>query len=143
MTTKFAGCAACAALGLTLFVGCGEKTHQVRGTITWQGQPVPVGVVQFEPSKDLGDAPTGFAVIKDGRFATEPLRGCLPGPHIARIKGFDGKLPPLPPAVAAERIAGYDDEPSLETGTPLFDETTLAVDIAQDAELRIELPNQL
>jgi len=121
--------------------GCGKDTHQVRGTVTWQGEPVPVGVVQFEPAKEMGDAPSGFALIEDGKFVTEPGRGCFPGPHIARLKGFDGNPSELDESLAAERIPGYEDEPSLAVGTPLFENVTVEVEItAGDNQLTFDLP---
>jgi hypothetical protein len=128
------------AVAAALVAGCGEDTHEVRGIVTWQGEPVPVGVVQFEPTTAMGDAPTGFALIQQGRFVTEPQRGCLPGPHLARIKGFDGKPLPLDPALAAERVPGYDDEPPLAAGTPLFEDVLMEVDIVRGVELKLELP---
>ena len=124
-----------------LLAGCGDNRHEVRGIVTWHGEPVPKGVVYFEPSKELGDIPTGFALIDNGRFRTEPDSGCHPGPHVARIKGYDGKPKPLDVSLAAERIPGYEDEPSLAVGETLFEEVTVPVEIVVGRdELEFHLP---
>ena len=124
-----------------LLVGCGDSTHQVHGVVTWNGQPVPQGVVYFEPTKQMGDVTTGFALIENGQFATEPDSGCYPGPHVARIKGYDGNPSPLDVSLAAERIPGYEDEPSLAVGEVLFEEVTVPVKIFANGDaLTFHLP---
>lgn len=81
---------------LATFAGCwngGPKLIDVRGTITYKGQPVPKGVIFFDPDASKGhDGPQGHATITDGKFDTRDKgsRGVVAGPHLARIHGFDG-----------------------------------------------------
>ncbi len=64
-----------AAAGALWIAGCGAgnepKTYHVSGTVTFAGKPVPVGTILFVP--DAGKAnrgPTGYAVIREGKFDT-------------------------------------------------------------------------
>lgn len=75
--------------------GCarGPQTYHVSGQVTFQGQPLPAGVIYFDPDpKRQNTGPQGYAYIKDGRFDTALLdgRGVVGGAYIARIEGFDG-----------------------------------------------------
>jgi hypothetical protein len=87
------------AIGLmccVLALGCarGPQTYHVSGQVTFQGQPLPRGVIFFDPDpKRQNTGPQGYAYIKDGRFDTsqEDGRGVVGGAYIARIDGFDGK----------------------------------------------------
>ncbi|MGE3807700.1 MAG: hypothetical protein AB7K24_23810 [Gemmataceae bacterium] len=77
-----------------LLVGCGQSDgrHQIKGTITWQGNPVPAGSIVFEPDTAKGNqGPAGVAEIHEGRFITGPEFGARSGPHIARFQLCDGK----------------------------------------------------
>jgi hypothetical protein len=76
--------------------GCSKSNRmRVFGTVTWKGQPVPCGVIQFSPdsSKPGVKGPTGFAFIVDGKYDSSATasKGCMPGPHIVSISGADGK----------------------------------------------------
>jgi hypothetical protein len=127
-------------------LGCGgSEQFPVHGTVTFRGEPVPVGTVTLEPAKSLGDiAPTGFAVIENGRFETDPERGCVAGPHVARIVGYDGEPLPIEEEMAAEVIPGHEDEPGLAVGSPIFAEYTCEVDIeGPGSELELEVPAEL
>ena len=84
-------------LGLLLIVastGCdsGPKTYHLKGTVTYQGKPVPAGNILFEPDGSQGnEGQAGFAKIKDGKYDTSlEGQGVLGGPHQVRITGFDG-----------------------------------------------------
>jgi hypothetical protein len=73
--------------------GCGgeERLYHVAGTVTFDGKPVPKGVIFFDP---VGTGPQGFASIENGRFDTaQPNggRGVRAGPHAVRVGGYDGK----------------------------------------------------
>lgn len=75
---------------LVVLAGCnrGPKTYHLTGTITYQGKPVPVGNIMFEP--ETGGQP-GFAKIKDGKYDTSlEGQGVLGGPHRVTITGLDG-----------------------------------------------------
>lgn len=84
-----------------LLSGCGKKDagltrYEVSGQITYQGQPVPAGAIQFYPDSVQGNrGPTGYATIENGTFDTSKSgRGTVGGPHVLDITGFDGKADP-------------------------------------------------
>src|SRR5262249_49969161 len=64
----------------------------VSGTVTYQGKPVPVGQIVFEPDASAGNSgQAAFAKIKDGHYDTRlDGQGTLGGPHQVRIHGRDG-----------------------------------------------------
>jgi hypothetical protein len=85
---------AAAVVALAGLSGCGdEKLQDVTGTITYDGRPLPAGVVWFDPEPNHpGKPPQGYAYIKDGRFNTaEQGRGVKAGAYLVRVEGFDGK----------------------------------------------------
>ena len=101
---------------LVLIVSCntGPRIYHVKGTVTYKGEPVPAGVIFFDP--DIGkqnDGPQGFAFIKDGAYDTtaKDSQGIIGKAYIVRIRGFDGK-----PAN------------ELPMGQPLFNEHQQAID---------------
>jgi hypothetical protein len=88
----------CGVVAAMMFLtGCGESgppRYHVSGTVTYKGQPVPVGSIIFQPDARAGNAgPYGNATIKDGKFDThvdgEPTVG---GPQIVLVEAFDGKV---------------------------------------------------
>jgi hypothetical protein len=62
------------------------------GTVTFQGQPVPTGLIVINPDLSKGnDGPQGMAEIKNGRYDTRSLeKGAPSGPVVLVIDGFDG-----------------------------------------------------
>ncbi len=124
-------------LGLLLaaaLAGCssGDKSLQISGTVRFQEQPVPAGLIYFNPdAAQKFDAPQGFARIKDGRFSTaHEGRGILPGPYVVRVLIYDGK--PAKGAPQGQPLrAPYEEKVSLSA-----DRTTVNFDIPreQDAE---------
>ena len=78
-------------------MGCsseeGPPRYRVSGTVTFRGEPVPVGVIQFTPDSSQGNSgPPGFADIKDGKFDTELSgKGAIGGPHLIMVDAFNGK----------------------------------------------------
>ncbi len=113
------------AVAATVFVaGCGRggggpTRYTVTGTVTFRGQPVPYGRIDFEPDTEQGNSgPFGTAEIRQGRYTTARSRGVVGGPHVVRILGSDG----VPLEVA--------DEGSVDPrGMPLFPEYTERVDL--------------
>jgi hypothetical protein len=102
--------------------GCGPagpRRHEVSGQVTFQGQPVPVGVIRFLPDTKQGNAgPAGFAAIENGRYDTAATgRGTVGGPHEVVISGYDGKADP-----AVE----------LMQGAPLFPDYRKGVDLPEE-----------
>lgn len=64
----------------------------VKGTVTFQGQPLVLGLIVFEPDPSKGGSgQQGFANIKDGQFDTKHEgRAAAIGPTVIRITGGDG-----------------------------------------------------
>jgi len=87
-------------LSACLLAGCGDsapKSDQVSGKVTFDGQPVVYGAINFIPDADKGHkGPAGNAEIIDGVYNTADAggSGLLKGPHIARVTVFPEKLPP-------------------------------------------------
>jgi hypothetical protein len=118
-------------LGAVLAAGCGPgggpRRYRVRGTVTYQGDPIPAGMVVFEPDTSQGNSgPQGFAPLVDGRYDTAAGgRGAVGGPHLVRITGFDG-------------VPLDDDAPS---GQPLFNVYETTVDLPEESmTLDFDLP---
>jgi len=85
-----------AAAAGTLFLGCSgrPKLYDVSGRVTYDGQPLPAGVIYFDPDvMKKNDGPQGYAIIKDGAYSTAAPggKGVVGGAYLARIEGFDGR----------------------------------------------------
>ena len=82
------------ALGI---VGCAEEgppLYHVSGTVSYEGKPVAVGSMVFQPDPSAGNSgPYGHAMIRDGLYDTRlegaPTTG---GAQIVMIEAFDGKV---------------------------------------------------
>ena len=90
-------CGTLAALVATAGCGGGEgpARYDVSGSVTYDGQPIPVGSITFLPDKAKGNngAP-GFAKIKEGKYDTRREgKGPIGGPHVIEISGSDGVKP--------------------------------------------------
>ena len=118
--------------------GCGEdgpKRYQFAGTITHNGQPIPAGIIYFDPDGTPGkdgtpgnDGPQGHAVIKDGKFDTKQIGGQGPGGgrYLVRVYAHDGNA-------SGEMVMGR----------LLFPEVSVPVDLPkQDGPLDIVVPLQ-
>lgn len=80
---------------LTLAAGCSSQPdlgrETLRGNVTFNGQPLPVGEIQFRPDFDRGNqGPGTIAKIVDGTYQTPEQKGIIPGPMVVTISGFDG-----------------------------------------------------
>lgn len=74
-------------------VGCedGPKRFTVSGSVTLGGKPVKAGEVSFEPDSSKGNrGPGSIALIKEGKFSTEPGMGVIGGAYIVRIVPLTG-----------------------------------------------------
>jgi len=106
-----------------MFAGCGgnegPERYDLSGTVTYQGQPVPRGYIQFTPDSSLSNAgPAGYADIQDGKYDTSKNgKGTVGGPHTVTIEGYDGIAKP---------------EAELPSGTPLFDEWNTIADLPKE-----------
>ncbi|MFI4876263.1 MAG: hypothetical protein ACIALR_13020 [Blastopirellula sp. JB062] len=120
-----------------LIGGCGsqpegEPRFRVSGKITFQGNPIPAGLVTFSPDASLGNRGSqGVARIENGQFDTggDGGKGALAGPQVVKVIGSDGKP--------------YSDDAGIESaeGKPLFApwETKLEVK-EEDVTIDIEVP---
>ena len=111
--------------------GCDSKNSDridISGRVTYAGQPVPKGRIDFLPDpKQGGLGPAGYAMVVDGKFDTSSAgRGPVPGPQLVRIAGF------------SDEAATIDE---VSHGKPLFDiyETTIRIDAEQRA-LNFDIP---
>lgn len=73
-------------------LGCnqeGPKVYRVSGAITFDGAPVPAGIVIFDPDvKQKNAGPQGTAEIRDGRYDTHWTgRGTVGGPVLVTVGG--------------------------------------------------------
>ncbi|VTS08188.1 hypothetical protein [Tuwongella immobilis] len=79
-------------------VGCGgDGTLHVSGKISFNGKPVPAGMVYIIPDSTKGQSGTsGYAKIVDGVYDTslEGGHGVTPGPVTFAIEGIDPSGPP-------------------------------------------------
>lgn len=115
---------------LTLPQGCrqgvdGPKRYDCRGTVTFNGEPVPRGSISFEPDVEAGNSgPGSMAQIENGVYRTELGKGIVGGPYRIFIVGFDGKSPD-----------------GLGDGNPLFPEIRLEKSLPhENCEMNFELP---
>lgn len=84
-------------LGLIAWIGCsqGEKLYRVSGTVTHNGQPIPKGLIHFDPQ---AEGPQGFANIVQGKYDTaQQGKGIRGGAYNIRVNGFDGIEAPEAP----------------------------------------------
>ena len=121
-------------LGLMLLSGCGESAgdrHAVKGTVTFKGQPLDQGRIEFSRSEK--EAPVTGANIENGKYTVPSLRGLPPGNYRVAIWSNEGgkvpaadQLPGEPPPPSKERIpAKYNSQSTLKadvkSGTDVLD----------------------
>jgi hypothetical protein len=119
-----------AILLVALAAGCGsgQRLYDVSGMATYDGKPIPAGIIYFDPDPTKGGAGAqGFANINDGKYTTAVNGGGIGGgPYIIRITGYDGKTANEAPL-----------------GRPLFDEYVVKKDLpAANSELSFEIPKK-
>jgi hypothetical protein len=95
----------CPALG-----GCGGADDDLprqalSGTVTLDGQPLELGIIQFQPSSAQEPLPAG-AEIKDGTFTIARDEGPTPGNYRVFITSSGGKKPPTPAGTSGEKMPG-------------------------------------
>src|SRR5262245_50315718 len=85
---------------LIVATGCTPRPKQARlsGKVTFKGQPVPAGWIQFTPDVSAGTLGQLTVVqVKEGMYdsatVTEPP--LKPGKYLLTIAGFDGKRIPF------------------------------------------------
>ncbi len=118
------------ALVLLVLVGCndmdGPRRYRLSGSVTYDGKPVPAGIISLEPDTSLGNSGPGTLVeFTNGRYRTTRGKGTVGGPHLVRIVGHDGK------AIS-----------EMPLGRCLFQEYRLQVDLPRhDAAYDFDVPD--
>ncbi|QDU07683.1 hypothetical protein [Gimesia aquarii] len=82
---------------LCALIGCGGSNsgltkYDYSGTVTFNGKPIPIGYISFEPDSLPG--PGSMAKIIEGRYETPAGKGLLGGPYKILISGFEGSSNP-------------------------------------------------
>jgi hypothetical protein len=111
-----------ACIGLTI-AGCGGGSPQGRlaisGQVTFEGQPLDQGSIQFTPL-DSESGISGGAIIQNGSYTIEAEKGLAPGKYRVRIfsaeaSGEAEEMPGMSEEAPKERIpAQYNVESTLE-----------------------------
>jgi hypothetical protein len=85
---------ACVGLVLLVVVGCGPRTENeaVSGRVTWKGQPLDQGTIEFAPTEGQ-EAQPAVLLIKDGRYELPRPPGLALGSYQVRISSRQGKAP--------------------------------------------------
>ena len=81
-----------------LSCGCGSGVEQgisIKGKVTYNGEPLQVGTVRYEPvDRDKGRAALG-SIQSDGTFAINTsanVHGVLPGEYRIAVTSFEGEV---------------------------------------------------
>lgn len=105
-------------------LGCsrndGPVRHHISGKVTYQGKPVPSGIIVFEPDHDAGNSgPQGSAEIEDGTFNTNSKtgRGIVGGPTIITIIGQKQKPANVEQTTGTALFEDYVIRQTFEPGT--------------------------
>lgn len=96
-------------LPIILMIGCSAERPipvEVQGAITYDGQPVPTGIVSFVPAADGEVRTSGGGAIVDGRYRVYPEAGLQPGKY--RVEFRWGK-----PTGEKNEEAGYGKSPDV------------------------------
>lgn len=126
------------AFGVTFLLGCGggsgdgPERYDLSGEVTFKGEPVPTGYIQFYPDSEKGNSGPGTgAEIKKGRYSTPTGKGVVGGPHVVEITGQDG----VPITV--------EGEGEISEGTELFPRYKTTVDLPKESGKQdFEVPNE-
>jgi hypothetical protein len=91
-------------LGLILLilppVGCDAPVEDnlpreaISGTVTFEGEPLPKGTIQFRPASQA-EATAAGAMIDDGRFTIPRGQGLVPGKYKVQIDSREDAGAPL------------------------------------------------
>jgi hypothetical protein len=77
------------ALSLAVCGGCGKggpEKASVSGTVTYNGEPIPRGVIGFIPTEG-NTGPTAGGSVVDGKFDVDDDMGPVLGKHLVSISG--------------------------------------------------------
>ena len=97
-----------AVLLLAAVVGCGETNalnrQAIQGTVTLDGQPIPIGTIRFSPELQTGVASGG--PIANGSYSIRAVDGLPPGKYLVRIYATqpdNSSEEGMPPGLATEK----------------------------------------
>lgn len=128
MSVRHAHVGLVAAIVLGVFSGCGgpdgPERAEIHGRVTFNGEPVPVGQIEYRPNVEKGGSgPQSLLFIKDGYYESAG-KGPVLGPHTVKITGYTG----IP-------------KPFLDQGEELFPTHKDEVEItAGDQEVNYDFP---
>jgi hypothetical protein len=106
-----------AALGLAGCAGEEPVGNTAMGTVTFKGQPLDQGAIEFTPT--AGQGTMSGATIKEGAYALPDTAGLKAGAYKVRITSVEGgaassDAPPGEPTAAKQRIpAQYNTKSTL------------------------------
>lgn len=97
-----------AALSLAVCGGCGKdgpEKASVSGTVTYNGEPIPRGVVAFIPAEGTSGPTAGGSVV-DGEFDIDDEKGPVLGKHLVSISGTrpTGRMVDVYPVAAPGKV---------------------------------------
>jgi hypothetical protein len=110
-----------AAAAVVLAMGCGDGRVRVQGTVLFEGKPVEVGIISFEPADGVG--PTTGGPITDGKYDLTGEARATGGEKIVRIVGSrkTGRKVPAgsPPGAMVDELiqcipSSYNDQSTLK-----------------------------
>lgn len=94
MSVRSASGWAVVVVALVALVGCSRQPpgrYEISGMVSFDGKPVPLGQVSFEPDPTQGNrGPQAVAPIENGRYRTQPRKGAVAGPVRITVMGYDG-----------------------------------------------------
>lgn len=129
----------CAAIALFV-VGCGSsgpKTYPVKGTVSYQGKPLPLGAIMFVPE----DGPTASAAIQsDGTYQVDLIAGAH-RVQVVAIPPRQGK--PDPYAEGGLDTTGFPEpKPLVPAKYNRYDTSEVQIDVNPSGEnnVNIDLP---
>jgi hypothetical protein len=87
----------------------GPARYQLSGVVKFDGKPIPVGFIYFNPDTSKGNSgPGSGAEIKNGQYTTPRDGGIIGGPMIVKIDGYDGISKDLGGEVVANGSALFE-----------------------------------
>jgi hypothetical protein len=120
-------------IGLALLLGCGHGSDLERvtisGKVTYQGKPVPEGMIAFVPIKTT-KGPTASAIIKDGAYEAVAAGGVPLGTHRVEVQAFR----PLPANRSPNRPAALREREPREQYLPQKFNRQSTMEITIDAK---------
>jgi len=99
--------------------GCSERKASVEGTVTFEGQPLRVGAIQFLPTDGTYRQAASVAVV-DGRYGIPRL---VPGEKVVSVQGVKNDSHGPEPQPLPENLEGNRAIVVLRPGRNTFDIT--------------------